>query len=97
MAFRTSYRGWLDELGDPVDHGYVEVSTNGEDWTILLELVLDTRLPQIVNMTDYAGESEVMLRFHYVAPGWHWWWQVDEVGLYLADPTASLEVVVCRI
>lgn len=93
LAFRTSYRGWFDDLGDPVDHGYVEISTNGgDDWSILLELVNDTTHGQVVDLSDYIDEGEVMLRFHYVAPGWHWWWQVDEVGLYLEDPSASFVV-----
>jgi hypothetical protein len=91
LAFRTSYRGWFDELGDPVDHGYVEVSTNGgDDWTLVLELVEDTAAPQVINLTEYIDDGEVMLRFHYVAPGWHWWWQVDEVGFYLEDPSVAL-------
>lgn len=92
LAFRTSFRGWLDELGDPVDHGYVEISTNGgEDWTIVLELVNDTAAPQIINLSEYSGQGEVILRFRYVAPDWHWWWQVDEVGLYLENPSASFD------
>ncbi|MEI8080682.1 MAG: PKD domain-containing protein [Actinomycetes bacterium] len=26
-----------------------------------------------------GGSTQAQLRFHYIAPGWYWWWEVDNV------------------
>jgi uncharacterized repeat protein (TIGR01451 family) len=38
------------------------------------------------------GPAETLVRFHYIAPGWDWWWQIDDVGIFLEDPTDSYAV-----
>ena len=43
----------------------------------------------ILDISEYAGAGEVILRFHYTASSWSFWWQIDDVGLFAADPTAS--------
>jgi len=32
-----------------------------------------------VDLTAFAGSSQVFVRFHYLAAGWDWWWQIDRV------------------
>lgn len=75
------------------DHGYVDISTDGgTTWTNLLHYDrADYRGPrtEIINITPYVGSANIIIRFHYVAPGQDWWWQVDEVRIYpmLPSPT----------
>src|SRR5690606_20198319 len=71
-----------------VDDGYVDISIDGgTTWTNVVHYdSLDFRGPrtETVDLSAYAEETTVTLRFHYVAPGWDWWWQVDEV-VVMAD------------
>lgn len=94
LAFRTDFYPYSDDEGNPLDHGYVDVSTNGgADWTNVLDINYPLFGPATIvqDLSAFAGESEVIIRFRYVAPGWHAWWQVDEVGVYLGDPTPAFE------
>ncbi len=97
LAFRTDFYTYYDEEGNPLDHGYVDVSTNGgADWTNVLDLDYPLLGPATIiqDLSAFAGEAEVIIRFRYVAPGWHAWWQVDEVGVYLDDPSPVFESTV---
>jgi subtilisin family serine protease len=40
--------------------------------------------PVSLDLTPYVGSHNVIVSFHYTAPGWYWWAQVDEVQV-LAD------------
>ena len=54
------------------DVGYVEASTNGNNWTTLASYTGNgswSDAPQIVDLTDYAGEPAVHLRFRLAAAG----------------------------
>ena len=37
---------------------------------------------RVITTTAGAGLANVQVRWHYGAPSWHWWWQVDEVRIY---------------
>ena len=67
------------------DDGYVDVSVDsGTTWTNLLHYDgVDVRGPRTVtlDLSDFAGEETVQIRFHYTAPGWDWYWQVDDVSV----------------
>lgn len=91
LSFRTSFIGTTDEFGSPFSWGNVDVSTNGgADWTNLLQLYGFTgAYGQVLDLSDFAGEDEVMLRFHYISNVWDWWWMVDEVTLYDTNPSDS--------
>ncbi len=83
LAFQSDYYG-----AGSLDDGYVDISTDGGmNWTTLLHYVSSVRGPHSVEipLTDYAGEPSVMVRFHYVSPGWHWWWQVDDMEVFEVD------------
>ncbi|QLQ06127.1 MAG: hypothetical protein HZY76_08765 [Anaerolineae bacterium] len=36
-----------------------------------------------------AGQSNVQVRWHYAAPGWRWWWQVDDAFITACAPDAT--------
>lgn len=47
--------------------------------------------PISLDLTPYVGSGAVIVSFHYVAPGWDWWAQVDQVRVYAdAGPWLSL-------
>ncbi len=82
------------------DDGYVDISTNGgATWTNLLHYDgVDVRGPWLeeIDLSAYAGQSNVLIRFHYVAGGYDWYWQVDDVQvsdvdqvIWLAENPAS--------
>lgn len=79
LTFQTDF----NDLG-AIDDGYVDVSTDsGATWTNEVHYDgADFHGLQTVDLSAYAGEASVMVRFHYTAPGWDWWWQVDDVKLY---------------
>lgn len=66
-----------------LDEGWVDITTdNGAIWTNLLYFDHQSvRGPntQTVDLTPYLGHSDVRLAFEYSAPGWDWYWQVDDV------------------
>ncbi len=89
LAFKSDF----NDFGG-LDDGYVDISTNGgTTWTNLLHYDgQDYRGPrtEIINLTPYVGSANVVIRFRYVAPGWDWWWEVDEVGIYEEEPVPPL-------
>lgn len=81
LSFVASYR----HLGS--SSFQVKVSTDGgSNWSALLEWTasvdgLGPGLPVSLDLTPYVGESEVQVSFHYQAPAWQYWAQVDQVLL----------------
>ena len=97
LAFRTHFIGNIDWQGNVIEHGYVDISDDGGvTWTTLLDLQTYVFTPRVINLSDYAG-SVVNLRFHYVALSWSFWWQLDDLGVFVADPTASYEIPVLDV
>ncbi len=41
--------------------------------------------PFSVNLTPYIGSDEVLVSYRYVANGWYWWAQIDQVELVTVD------------
>jgi hypothetical protein len=65
MRFQTSYK-----LGAEGDTGYVEASTDGVNWDILATFSGDaTWSTQILDLSQYDGESAVYLRFRMASAG----------------------------
>jgi len=66
-----------------LDESWVDITTDdGVTWTNLLYLDHQSvRGPdtETVNLTSYLGRPDVRLSFEYAAPGWDWYWQVDDV------------------
>jgi PKD repeat protein len=66
------------------DQGWVDVTTDGATWSNLLYFDhQDYRGPstKTLDLTPYLGQASVRVRFRYMAPGWDWWWMVDDVAL----------------
>jgi hypothetical protein len=78
LTFRSDIRD--AENADTFD---VDVSVNGgSSWQPLLARSgADYFGPEQIriDLTAFAGQPDVRLRFHYVSPGWHLWWQVDDI------------------
>ncbi len=47
--------------------------------------------PVSLDLTPYVGSNQVIVSFHYIATGWHWWAQVDQIQI-LADTGAWLSL-----
>ena len=83
----------------------VDISTAGSagPWTNVWKLTGDDRGPKLarIDLKAYAGKSNLTLRFHYAAPYWAYWWQIDDVLLYQVcpvsiGPEALREGAACR-
>ncbi len=89
-----NFRSDFSDLG-ALDDGYVDVSTDGgTTWTNLLHYDgVDVRGPRLVqlDLSAYAGQPSVIIRFHYVAPYWDWYWQVDDVQVVDVDSVIWLD------
>ena len=77
----------------------VDVSADGgTTWTNINTWNSDQRGPATFTQdvtTELGGSTQAQIRFHYVAPGWDWWWEVDDVfmGEKSCDPLAGGLVV----
>ena len=84
------------------DVSYVDVSNDGgASWTNLITWNDDVReTHEIVDMTAVAaGQSNVVVRFYSVQPGWDWWWVIDNVGIFgdggggpVFDPPENVQI-----
>ncbi|HOU43884.1 MAG TPA: S8 family serine peptidase [Anaerolineaceae bacterium] len=78
LQFKSDFWDYLNQ-----DDGYVDISVDGgTTWTNVFHYEKqDFYGPRTenVDLTAYAGETTVTIRFHYVAPDYDWWWQVDDV------------------
>lgn len=71
-----------------VDDAYVDISLDGgTNWTTLLHYDGVDVGPNLVeiDLSAYVGQASLLIRFHYVAPGWDWYWLVDDV--IIEDPS----------
>lgn len=56
----------------------------GHSWDSLLEWTASVSpegpgMPVTLDLTPYVGYDEVIISFHYQAPAWDWWAQIDQV------------------
>lgn len=100
-VYTLTFKSDFNDYGN-VDDGYVDVSVDGgATWTNVFHYdSADFFGPRIetVDLSAYAGETSVWLRFHYVAPGWDWGWQVDDISvdspLGVGEPISDVAVPV---
>ncbi len=82
VSVKLFFRSDFNDFGGS-DQGIVEVSTDGgRSWqTAFIYDRADFRGPreEIVDLTQFLNGPSLKIRFTYVSPGWHWWWQVDDV------------------
>ncbi|MBU0513024.1 MAG: hypothetical protein KJ638_15165, partial [Chloroflexi bacterium] len=90
LSFNTYFNSWYND-----DHGYVDISIDGGTvWTNLLDYNDDVgpNWTEQIDLSAYAGEADVMLRFHYTAPGWDWYWEVDDVTISSQSVNDELDI-----
>ena len=88
LTFKTDFRYYSGGQAEVAD---VDVSLNGAagPWTNVWRKTADYRGPktETVDLTALAaGQSNVMIRFHYYNAVYEWWWQVDDVQLGQCNP-----------
>ncbi len=85
------------------DYAEVRVTTdNGSSWNSLLFYDSDHHAHGpgehvVLNLSAFVNEPNVVVEFHYVAPTWDWWYEVDQVnvtierknGIYLSPKLNS--------
>ncbi|MFT6817219.1 MAG: hypothetical protein ACJATT_001024 [Myxococcota bacterium] len=64
------------------DSATVEISTDGgANWIELASMADDVAgAVVLVGLSDYAGQSGLQLRWHYIS-GWDWWWAIDDISV----------------
>lgn len=75
----------------------VDVSTDGGgNWMNVWQRVgVNDRGPRtaVIDISALAaGQGDVRVRFLYSAPGWDWWWQVDDVVISEGTPQCTAPV-----
>lgn len=95
------YISSYNDIGTGGDLADVDVSIDaGTTWINLLRWDEDHSPngpgePVSLDLTPYAGQSDVMIRFHYHVATYDWWWEVDHVrirGCYIAGAAPDIEV-----
>ncbi|MEJ2653506.1 MAG: hypothetical protein P8173_17485 [Gammaproteobacteria bacterium] len=79
LYYKTRYENFAG-----LDYAYVDISTDGGiTWTNLLTWNEDHSVAGTINidLTPYVGSANTVIRFHYDAPGYYWWWQLDDVKI----------------
>lgn len=77
----------------------VEVSPDGSTWTQVWFRNGDERGPSefLVDVSSVlGGAAEGYVRFHYVAPGWDWWWQVDNIQVCIAQALGDADLDIAK-
>ena len=74
----------------------------GATWTNVHHWNTDMRGPNTFSQDVTAllgGSTQAQLRYHYIAPGWDWWWEVDNVfvGEKICHPIGGGGLVVGRV
>jgi len=99
LGFSCDGHLWAPNQGDgqvyEIDSGEGPACGAPEDtWINLVTWNTDQRGPQTFsqNVTGIIGAyNQAQFRFRYYAPGWDWWWEVDDVRLF--DPDAPCEFI----
>ncbi len=95
------YMAAYNDIGTGGDLADVDVSADGgSTWTNLLRWDEDHSAYGpgewvTLNLTPYAGQDDVMVRFHYYVATYDWWWEVDQVnvhGCYVPGAAPDIEV-----
>ena len=82
LSFWQAYR----DVGDAGDNTNVEVSTDGGGiWTSITQYTAsqgaaNAWVNAVLDLSAYAGQTNVMLRFRYTAT-WDWGWAIDNVSV----------------
>jgi len=98
-AATLNYRYRYNNL-DSGDFFDIDISTDGgSTWTNLVNYTADnpggtSGDAGVLDLSAYAGEADVWLRFRYSGDGWDWYAQVDELQLTCTLPAITLDMTV---
>jgi subtilisin family serine protease len=92
LDFVASYR----HLGSSSFQVHVS-GDGGSDWDTLLHWTASVDpqgpgAPVSLDLTPYVGSSEVVVSFHYTAPSWDWWAQVDQIRVATFEAPSAADV-----
>ena len=94
-AYVTFYASY-NYLGSG-EYADVDISINGgTTWVNLLHWTSDHAAygpGEFVELdvSTYIGQSNVLIRWVYVSPGWNYWFMVDDIDIYAAGVTTDIE------
>jgi hypothetical protein len=80
LTYVTSYN-WMSSL----EWATVDISTDGgTNWIELLNWSADhdpygPGEEVTISLAPYVGNASCVLRWHYYAPGWYYYWEIDQV------------------
>ncbi|MER5757500.1 carboxypeptidase regulatory-like domain-containing protein [Streptomyces sp. NPDC002088] len=80
LSYRTTYKSYTGQTGK------VEVSSDGgTTWTVVSSHTTSVTGSKVtIPLADYAGQSDVRVRFHFTGK-FGWWWEVDDVFVGARD------------
>jgi uncharacterized repeat protein (TIGR01451 family) len=84
-----------NNLSTTNDYAEVEVSADGTNWTQVWFRDSDESGPSefLVDVSAVlGGATDGYVRFTYVAGGWYWWWQVDNIQVCIAQPAGESDL-----
>jgi len=90
-----TFRAYYAHYSGDADLATVDVSLNGgSDWTNLLSWTTD-HSGQLVtlDLTPFCGNSSVIVAFYYYAPGWDWYFEVDDVKVTASAGASSTTIL----
>ncbi|MEJ5165432.1 MAG: choice-of-anchor J domain-containing protein, partial [Thermoanaerobaculia bacterium] len=91
LEYDCNFQDYLDR-----DDAWTDISTDGgSTWTNLRHETTDdpaTGHHVIIDLTPYVGNT-IQIRFHYYAPDWDWFWQVDNVKI--SASSSACYVCIC--
>jgi hypothetical protein len=86
LSYVASYDDSPSGTGENADYADVDISTDGGiTWTNLLRWAgsdhdrIGPGEAVTIDLTPYTGSIFTVIRFHYYAPEWDWWWMIDQV------------------
>ena len=75
LQFRYDY----NNLSSSESADVLMSTDGGANWDLLSHWNADQRGPaQFSQVVATNGSDQVQFKWHYVAPGWDWWWEVDD-------------------
>lgn len=64
------------------EKGELDISAGNGNWENLISFTgSDTSGPVVINLSAYAGQSKVQLRWHYYQANYDWYWAIDNVRI----------------
>jgi hypothetical protein len=93
-AASLSFYHHYDDNGNSGDFAYVEISTDGVNWTTLQTYNSDqgTRTNfanQTISLNGYLNQPSVQIRYRYVAT-YDWYWAIDNVSVTATPATPAI-------